>query len=168
MLRSILLILILSTVLFINCNNDNEKYEGRYAGLEYHRQLAFEEYRAQANSHWIDSVYYSMKYRIPDTISQSDPRMKYVKENTNIPQYIIRAIFERQHVPLLTINEWFLSRPDMLRDLKAGIITIIVPSRFDDKIYMGYTRYYNKRINFFTGGSLWVFKYGFLWEAGTI
>ena len=166
MLRLIFIVFVVSNILFMNCSDKNKKFTSRNSGLEYHRQLALEEKRIDFP--WLDSLYYSVNYEIPDTISQSDPRMKYVKEHPNLPKYIIRAIFKKQTAYLMTINEWLLSHPDELRELKAGTIIMISTPQESNIVYVGYVRYFNREYGMFLAGGFWIFKYGFYWTGGTI
>ncbi len=61
----------------------------------------------------------------------------------------------------MTINEWLLSHPDKLRELKAGIIIMISTPQESNLVYVGYARYFNREHEVFLAGDIWIFKYGF-------
>ena len=129
---------------------------------EDYRHLAFKEFiNEHGDANFFRKLYFNTIYDIPDTLTSRDYRWRYLKDNPSLRKYIVKAIMENKTVNLMTIYEFYLSQPDLLEKTK-------IVSSAPDEIIIGYKEYLNRDGTKITGGQVWIFKHGFLWESGVI
>jgi len=158
-----LLALILAIGL-LSCKSEKSMNGHRFRSLEVHRQIAIKEKLEEAGyPDYYKKLFYKTKYTIPDSITGSDFLIGYINENLDLPDFIAEALIEGEVVEMMTIGEFYLAKPDLLKE------TMIVSSVSDPHILIiGYKEYFNSERNAILGGSVWMFKNGFFWESGQI
>jgi hypothetical protein len=153
------------------CENEKELFKHEYSSLEMFRKLVLEEsikgFPLRTKT-IVDSVFYKTKYEILDTLSEENPRLMYIRLNPELPKYIARALIEKYSVNYMTIGEFFLARPDLLKELQSDTLILSFPKHLPDQMILGYSKYLSEKSGMFLGGSVWIFKYGFLYESGII
>ncbi len=151
--------------MFISCKESREKIS------EFDNNSTIEMYRKLVLEEWENSDVYmegfedsfDIHYAIPDTVDEQDPRIKYIRRNKLLPDYIVKALIEKRWIITMTIGEYFLAFPE-----EEGTSKIAISKYIPGWIEVGSPSNYDKQSGMIRGGMVVMFRYGFLWNIGTI
>ncbi len=162
--------IILTVMLFsvLKCKSGNSgilhgDLHDYYSTEEYRKVAIDEKMRESGEPQYFKDLFTMTKYEVPDSIPESDPRIKYFKKHKNLPPFIKQAICNNEVIEMMTIGEFFLSRPDLI-----GHSIILADVSNPQILQIGLFRYYNKDHNNIQGGPCWAFRNGFFWYGGVV
>jgi|GEM_PF-3150143 len=157
------------TVLILSvmaCKNHKEYVDTEFFSMEDHRKLAFSEWIESYNhdEHTMKRVYFKSSFEIEDANKIPEKVLNYLNQYPNLPASIKKEIVKGDIVPLMSIYEVSLSRPQLFEDpyiIKIG-------TRNPNSCIIGHKDYFNSEMQTFTSGYIIEFRYGFLWYEGNI
>lgn len=146
-------------IFLFNCNGKTNETHHHQNWMEKHRTLALDEFLNLAGEDYKDL--FSEKYELSEAVEKDSVIFNYIRNHNFLPSYIKRSLSERKEIFMMTVEELLLIKSSIHNDLK-----IVVPKSRPNEIHVGFKRFYNSSTNTFSGGKIWIFRYGFLWIYG--
>ena len=153
----VILLCLLSFLFFLNCVKKKNNFR------ETHREIAKKEIISEiGNNKRIEKITNS-EFSISDTSEIDKDILAYINNNPGLPGFIKRALVHRYPVNLMSIEEFLLINDNLINDY-----VIIINKNEPDIFTIGPRECYSIKTNYFKCGTIWQFKYGFLWSWGEI